>query len=240
MKTNCNKFLAVVLLSLCAMVVCRAQSSAPQTYKLKFRLISWDSEISDLQMLNGDGNLTPVRILPNGRSPFYVYEGPGPVAFGRQKTGPDGKPLFEEAVTVPVKEFSERTLLMFSPSPDARGRFLATGFDDTDAALPAGSYRFANLSPKQLAIKCGDASGTVDPREFKTMQARTTDNPEIMPVEIWAKSDGGFQRVYSNRWPYGLTTRTLVFVYFVPGKKSFELKRIQEDAAALPTPTPKP
>jgi hypothetical protein len=240
MKTNCNKYLAVVLLSLCAMAICRAQTSGTQTCKLKFRLISWDSEISDLQMQNGDGKVAPVRILPNGRSPFYTYEGPGPVAFGRQKSGPDGKPVFEEAVTVPIKEFSERTLLMLAPNPDARGRYFATGFDDTDAALPPGTYRFVNLSPKQLAIKCGDGSGAVAPKEALTLKARTTDNPEIMPVEIWAKSDAGYQRVYSNRWPYGPATRTLVFVYFVPGKKSFELKRIQEDAAALPTPTPKP
>ena len=231
---------AILVLALWAVGTCLAQSPGQQTYKLKFRLISWDSVISDLQFLSGSGKPTAVRILQNGRSSFYEYEGPGPVSFGRMKTGPDGKPVFEVVVTVPIEEFGERTLLMFFDKAGSPGSYNVTGFDDSDSALPAGSYRFCNLTPNMLAVKCGDAKGTVAPKESLLLRAKTTDNPEIMSLEIWSKTGARFQRAYSNRWPYGGTTRTLVFVYFVPETKSLELKRIHEDAAAIPTPTPKP
>ena len=235
------KFKTALLLSLlCAAWVCRAQSPVQQNYKIRFRVISWDKVIDSLQFASGKDQFKPVLILPNGRSSFYEYEGPGPVVFGRQKTAPDGKPLFEEAATVPIKEFGERTLLMFTDKPGSPGRYNVVGLDDSDASLPAGAYRFCNLTPRSLSVKCGDTNGTVIPKGFLTVRAKTTDSAEIMPVEIWAKNDAGFQRVYSNRWPYGATTRTLVFVYLAPGTNSFELKRIHEDAAVLTVPTPRP
>ncbi|MFZ4778388.1 MAG: hypothetical protein ACOYM3_23710 [Terrimicrobiaceae bacterium] len=229
---------AILALAFLAAGACFAQSPGQQTYKFKFRLISWDSVISDLEFLSGSGKPTPVRILPNGRSSFYEYEGPGPVSFGRMKTGPDGKPVFEEAATVPIKEFGERTLLMFTDKTGSPGSYNVVGLDDSDASLPPGAYRFCNLTSLSLALICGDTTGTVTPRGFLTVRAKTTDSGEVMPLEIRAKTKAGFQRVYSNRWPYGATTRTLVFVYLAPETNLFELKRIHEDAAAIPTPKP--
>jgi len=238
MKFEFYRILAAVLLLSAGGAF--AQAGNQQTYKFKFRLISWDSVISDLGFLSGGEKPTAVNILPNSRSSFYEYEGPGPVVFGRTVTGPDGKPVFEVAATVPVKEFGERTLLMFFNKPGAPGQYNVTGFDDSDSAIPAGGYRFLNFTPNTLAVKCGDASGTMPPRGSLLLRSKTTDSPEIMPVEVVAKTDGGYQRAFASRWPYGATTRTLVFVYFVPETKSFALKKILEDVAAIPKPTPPP
>jgi hypothetical protein len=238
MKFRTIPFIACALV--CSILACSAQPSGEPVIKVKFRIISWDRVIDDLFFLSGKGEVKPVLALPNARSPFYEYEGTGPVVFGRQKTGPDGKPVFEAAASVPIREFGERTLLLFSDKAGDPGRFQVAGFDDSDSALPAGSYRFCNFTPNLLAVKCGDASGTVPPRESLLLRAKTIDSAEIMPVEIYAKTEKGSQRAYANRWPYGATTRTLVFISYLPETKNFEIKKLHEDASSIPTPTPKP
>ena len=59
-------------------------------------------------------------------------------------------------------------------------------------------------------------------------------------MQIDAVTTTGIKHVYSNVLPYAKTTRSVVFVSQDPTTKAFEVKRLQEDVASLPKPSPTP
>ena len=216
-----------------------AQDTPDAVVKVRFRLMSWDTVISDLNYAQ-DKKLIPVSMLPNGRSPFFEYQGAGPIQFFREVPGPDGKPMAEVAATVPLSDFKERSLLLFFRSPASPKQYRVQVIDDSDAAIPPGSYHFINLTKVPLKVACGGGEGEVQPEQEQTVLGNPADGGQTTPMKVDAVTATGVRHVYSNQLPFGKTTRTLVFVSQSPQTGSIELKRLQEDVAALPKPTPKP
>jgi hypothetical protein len=226
--------LMAVLVSFLAGPVARAGDA--QVHHL--RLISWSEPIDDLKFLNGDGTVVPVEIPLNRFSPVYQYKGPGPVIMGT--AGPGGKAGFKQMAMVPLAETaSDGVLWVLFTGTDAVGQYVTSGIEEKESDFPPGGYRFLNFSEYPLHIKCGDWEMIAPPWKSASFHPNTTDSAQIMPVEIRAERDGEMKRVYSNRWPYGKATRTLVLAYFDAGTQAYELKRITAEtdpAAANPEP----
>ena len=134
----------------------------PSTIKVRFRLMSWDAPISDLNYAQGK-KAVPVSMLPNGRSTFYDYQGSEPLTFFREITGPDGKPATKVVATVPLSNFKERSLLLFFKSSTPPDEYRVQVIDDSDQTLPPGGFHFLNLSRFPLKVKCGDNGADVAP-----------------------------------------------------------------------------
>lgn len=248
-KTLC----AAAFAAFVALTATATLSASQETKPLKFRLISWSSVIEGLHFRQGDGTLVAVPlILPNGRSPYYTYQGAGPVVFGRVSNGPDGKPLLDEAgnpifhpaAHLEAAKFSEKTLLMFHEQAGASDRYQIMPLDDSEAALPPGSYRFFNFTPYSLAVQCGDAQGTVASRDSVLLRGKPTDSPVMIRVVMAAEVGNQLRRAFADRWPYIKTHRTSVFVYYLPNEQMFEVKQIAEDEKSFrrgdPPPAPPP
>ena len=226
--------LAALFLSL------QAQAAAPPEplHKATFRGLAWNAPIFDLNIYHG-AKIVPLNLLPNGRSGFYDYLGPDPVLFFREITGSDGKTLPQVSGSIPLSEFKQRTLLIFFSKPEAPNQYQVTAIDDSDAALPPGSYCFMNLTKVPLKVKCGPSQGKVDPGQSVTLSGNSADEAGTIGMSVDAVSPkGATNHIYSNMLPFGKTNRTLVFISQPPGSDQFEVKRITEDAAMLPKPSP--
>ncbi len=200
--------------------------------------MSWDSVITDLNIANG-ASLVHMTLLPNGISGFYQYQGTDPLLFFREITGTDGKPAAQIAGSIPLSEFKPRTLLIFFNKPSVPGQYNVAAVDDSDAAIPPGSYYFMNFSKLPLQVKCGASQGNVPANGSLTLHGNPADGGGLTGMEVDAvKPDGGIQPAYSNTLPFNKTTRTLVFVYQSPETGQFAVKRIAEDATMIPRPTP--
>ncbi len=227
--------LAALLLSL------QAPATPPPEplHKATFRGLSWDSVITDLNIYHG-AKVIPIALYPNGRSGFYDYLGPDPMLFFREVTGTDGKTVPQLSGSVPLSDFKERTLLIFFSKPGDPKQYLVTSVDDSDAAIPPGGYCFINLSKANLQVKCGASQGKVAAGQSNTLRGNPADNGGITALQVDAETpDGKINHVYSNMLPFGKTNRTLVFVSQPPNTNTFEIKRITEDAAMLPKPSPR-
>ena len=212
-----------------------ADPNAPKA-SFSFRVMSWDAVIEDLKFAVDDKKSTAMTILPNGRSPFYNYQGPAsqPLVFFRESKNDKGETVRTPAATVPLNALYEHSLLMFSSLPNRPGQYAVLAMDDSPKALGSGGYCFMNFSKVPLAIKCGAASGIVTGGKSLVLVGKPAEEAEITSVEIYAQEAGSEpKRIYANRWPYDDKTRTTVFVFQVPGEASIELKRIQENAIII-------
>jgi hypothetical protein len=238
MKAIYKKLLLLAAVMACYHPVCAQTTPSPRS-KVRFRLMSWDSVITDLNYAQGR-KVVPVSMLPNGRSVFYEYEGPDPLVFFREVAGPDGKLQAEVAGSISPGDFKDRTLLIFFKSPSDPKQYLIKAFDDSDAAIPPGCYRFINISNVPLRVKCGGDTGELPAGNALTLHGNPTSGGEITGIQVDAVTGSGVKHAYSNRLPFGKTTRTLIFVFQIPATGSFELKRLPEDIAALPKPSATP
>jgi hypothetical protein len=206
-----------------------AQSAAAPKYK--FRLISWDEVIGDLGFVNGGAKFIPVNVLPNTRSVMYQYSGTDALRFVREMRDAEGKIAYQQAASIPLGQLSDRSLILFFRKPDQPGAYDLVAIDDSDGALPPGGYRFMNFSASPLAVVCGTDYGALPPKGSLTLRGRPKDSNEIIGVQIAHGPQNARKLAYSNRWAYGNSVRTLVFVYMPPKSDMFELKRIHEDAS---------
>jgi len=215
-----------------------SQATPGAVYSATFRGLAWDSGITDLNIANGS-KVVPMILLPNGRSPFYQYQGTDPMLFFREVTGSDGKMTAEVAGSISLSEFKPRTLLIFFSKPGVPGQYNVKAVDDSDAAIPPGSYCFMNLSRVPLQVRCGASQGNVAAGETLTLRGNPADGGAITGVQVDAVTPGGgINHAYSIVLPFGKTNRSLVFVYQMPETGQFVVKRIAEDAAMIPRPTP--
>ena len=248
MKPTFSQLLiAAIVIAFCGPI--SAQDTPNPVVKVRFRLMSWDIVISDLNYAQ-DKKIIPVSMLPNGRSAFFEYQGTGPILFFREVPGPDGKPTAEVAATVPLSDFKERSLLLFFRSPTSPKEYRVQVIDDSDAAIPAGGYHFINMTKLPLKVTCASGEGDVPPGQETTVLGNPADGGQTTSMKVDAVTPTGVIHVYSNQLPFGKTTRTVVFVSQSPDTGSMELKRLQvkrlqvkrlqEDVAALPKPSPSP
>ena len=242
MKATCKIFVVLLAVTLVSAWPASAQD-APDTpggvVKVSFRLLAWDSVITDLNYAQGK-KIIPVSLLPNARSSFYDYQGAAtdPLLFFREVPGPDGKPQAEVAASIPLSEFKARTLLLFFKTPAKPKEYRVQAIDDTDAAIPPGSYHFTNLTQVPLRVTCGSAAADIPAGVEQTLSGNPADGAAIIGMRIDAATASGLKHAYSNRLPFGKSTRTLVFVWQMPETGAFEVKRVAEDVAALPKPSP--
>jgi hypothetical protein len=215
-----------------------AQQANPTVYKARFRGLSWESVITDLNIADG-AKVVPMTLLPNGRSGFYEYQGTDPMLFFREITGTDGKMVAEVAGSISLSQFKQRTLLIFFNKPGDPKQYSVAAVDDSDAAIPPGCYCFMNLSKLPLQVKCGASQGNVAANGSLTLRGNPADGSGMTLMQVNAvNSDGTINHAYSNMLPFGNTNRTLVFVYQMPETDAFIVKRIAEDAMMIPRPTP--
>jgi hypothetical protein len=205
-------------------------------YQATFRGLAWDSMITDLNIADGT-KVVPMTLFPNGRSQFYTYQGTDPMLFFREVTGTDGKLVAEVSGSIPLGEFKQRTLLIFFKKP--ANQYMVRAVDDSDAAIPPGSYCFLNLSNFPLQVKCGPGQGTVPANGTASLRGEPGGGASSILMQIDAVTpDGRIVPAYSNLLPFGKMDRTLVFVYQEPQSGAFVIKRVAEDATMIPRPTP--
>lgn len=228
-------FLLAAFLTLCE----AAAGQSGQQYKVRFRAMSWDATVSDLNYANG-GKAIPISLLPNVRSQFYDYEGVDPLVFFREITGTDGKPVAQVAASIALNKFHPRTLLMFFSIADSSPKqYQVASVDDSDTAIPPGNFCFLNLSQVPLGIVCGASKGSVPGGQTLTLPAAPADGGGITFMQVDADyPDGHVSHAYSNRLPFSKTARILIFVSQNPTSGQFELKKIGEDIAAIPKESP--
>jgi hypothetical protein len=159
--------------------------------------------------------------------------------FFREVSDSDGKMVPEVSGSIPLSEFKQRTLLLFIGKPENSKQYRVLAVDDSDAAFPAGSYCFMNLTKDPLNLKCGANQGTAAAGQSVTLQADPGNGNGIVPMQVDAvKPDGGIEPAYSNMLPFGKTNRTLVFVYQAPDTGAFVVRRVTEDVSMLPKTKP--
>lgn len=236
------KIFKIVALAACFASSTFAQPASEGFKPIKFRLLSWDSTIEDLHLRQGDGTLVEVPIiLPHARSPYYTYQGPGPVVFGRIASGPDGRPLLDDAgkpifrpvAQIEASKFGERTLLMFNREEGAEERFQIMPLDDSESALPTGGYRFFNFTPYPLAIQCGEARGVVSSRDSLLLRGTPPADSTIIRVAMTARIGDQVRQAFADRWAYTKSHRTSVFVNYLAEDQMFDVKQIAEDEVSF-------
>jgi len=235
-----KKIISILIFSVSIPCLLKAQGTPPPSYHVQFRVIGWDAPIMDVMYAATTNNLQSMMITPFSKTGFYDYIGPDPIIFGYAKQGPDGKPLLEKRAAVSLKEFKDRTLLIFKNDQKDPKNLSVSVIDDSDSSVPPGGYKFINLSPKPVNIVCGNSKGMVLPGGGVTLNAQMSPEAQLIPVELFVATPTGSKPVYSNRWPYSKNSRTIVFISYETNTSAYLVKRMQEDVAAIPTPTPAP
>ncbi len=206
-------------------------TGSPQEAGHKFRVLSWDTVITDLLYMKNEGSPVELKILPNGRSGFFTHTGDKPLVFAREARNAENKPIYLPAATIPVNQLYSKTLLLLFPSSETPGNYKIVAMNDDNENIPPGGYCFYNFSTAKLQVDCGGEKALVPSKKSATVKGRPETGGEVQRIEIFSHTESGLVRVFANRWPYGSTTRTLVMMYRSEETGGFELKRLHEDAS---------
>lgn len=158
---------ATLLLALTLGDPIQAQPEDPALLNAGISGLALEDEIRDLKLLSAEGPQT-IHLYANARSRTIQYSGPDTLVFFREKEAPAGE---EGPLRIPVGRVTldgqhARYLLFFTKKTSSEESYSIFAIPDTTDGFKAGTYRFLNLAPYDVAVKIGESRHVLKERNI--------------------------------------------------------------------------
>lgn len=237
-----NKHL-ISLLSLTLLLSCIAklQAQGPNPEELRvnvdFSIVSWDKPIFNLYY-QSRGQVELIKFVPNiGRSEVFNYQGaPFLTFYVEDGVNEDGSIRYKQIAELNVSPAAKNLLLLFIPKGDDTYKVIS--YADSMEDFPVGSFKFVNLTERQLAVNVGNNKLVIPPRGVEALSPKQLEDENNVDIKL-AKPDeeGSWDMAHSSRWGYSANNRAICFVYEDPQTKRIIIRRINHK---IPPPPPPP
>jgi len=214
-----------LLLPLLLLAPANLSAQEEETVSIQFAAVAWEETIRGLFYFDA-GEPKPIIVLNGSPGERFPYEGPPNLTFFRKTTNPEGEAIYTPVASVPVPP-EERDLLLLFIGRNNPGELKIVAMPDSRDNFGAGGFYFQNLTSRRVALRVGDATMTLAPRELEIVQT-SPDRTQNVDVRI-ASSDAenNWSLVYESRWGPPRNRRIWVFLHGgVDGRP--EIKRYYE------------
>ncbi|WP_309386290.1 hypothetical protein [Cerasicoccus frondis] len=198
----------LTFLGLAMFVVAEGRAQDAELLNTEFRCISWQRPIQEELYVKSGGEYIPLKIHNMKRSGEVDYVGANPVVFYRKAKGQDGETIYMPAAQVGVSPGVEQPLFFFIQNG---ANYRIACIEDSFSKYPVGSYRFYNLTSKNLKARMGDIVLTLNSQQTSVLPQPFTDNVEY-PVAFVINSPEGVEPLYTNKWQHSEHHRYLIMV----------------------------
>lgn len=132
-----------------------------QAFKAKLTGVAIGGKVSDLYILSG-GDYEEVDFYVGVRSKSIRYAGPRSLNLYTQETGEDGETLYRSVAATELRGNASDYLLFVSKDSEKIRIF---SLPEDLSSFPYGSFRFVNLTKKNIAMKLGDSKTLIKPND---------------------------------------------------------------------------
>ncbi|WP_309383751.1 hypothetical protein [Cerasicoccus frondis] len=201
-----NAFFLVLLQAAFASMLLAEDSS--ESIRVKFTSISWDKPIQEELFVLSGGEMMPLQIHTMQRSKLVDYRGNNPIIFYRKSSNPSADIQFVPVAQVRVNSSLVEPLFIFFKQADDYRIFVV---EDSFEAFPVGSYRFLNLTDKDMIAQLGSNKIALNPRTLDALKGPFERTLEYQ-VAFVVREEDGLAPIYYNRWMHVENYRYLILI----------------------------
>ncbi len=241
MRVVSHMFLLTLGLS-CLLVSARGADPTEPVRRIRFRLLSWQREVTGLHAQLGGGREQELIIPAYGPSDPYRFQGAGPLVLYTLGEDAEGNPVREPRATVPLDRIPDEALVVVFEAKN--GKYECVAIRDDFKSFPAGHYQIINFSRQEVGVRCGTETARIPSLGSRVMKA-TPSQGSATGLLVFREVDNHAKILFSNAYPFYEEMRVLVFLYQPPDQPDggYVIKRIAESDAlkatlAVPTPMP--
>ncbi|WP_309386234.1 hypothetical protein [Cerasicoccus frondis] len=212
-----------LFLLIAVLVMIGAQLSADtdeNEISIRFSTLAWDTiKANGIQYLNGE-HVETVRVGQSHMNGPYLYTGPNPIVFFREKPGLEpGTVIRERVAQAYLDPQLKEVLFLFTEMPSSSGDLnspnsmqLNTLVMNHDLGVfPLGSFRIINLSQHEVGCILGDEKLVIPGKQTKLIRSPSNDQAD-MRVHFSMKIDDQWEPKINTAWMYHSNKRSLVFL----------------------------
>ncbi|MDQ8196102.1 hypothetical protein QEH59_16830 [Coraliomargarita sp. SDUM461004] len=189
--------------------------------------IALERRVSDLYLRNGK-EYQQINFYPGVRSASVAYEGPREISLFTKGKNVEGETTWVPVASTLLQGFASDYLLFVSRnSTSSPVKMLALPEDLAD--FKTGSYRFVNLTEKNIALKLGEERASIRPLNFADVSSsfKHGTSYESLLVEL-PEGDASPQLIYSTSLYYNERVRMLYLISPVEGTSKVKLTGIPQ------------
>ncbi len=234
-----------------SLVTAQAEQEPVKEPYLQFTCMLWEGPLES-QLFYRDGErYIPVTPFTESRSKAHFLK------FSREfslhvkhQVEEQEEAIYRLVGTSPLLTGTRRILfLLFKQEPEDGIEFRILPFDDSLAGFPAGTFRFMNMSAKELRVKFADETRKIPASKMTLMNSDVSSDGGLIPFLI---GDARGRKIFETRLFAQPTGREIVFIG--PPKEGEELPSVRflsqllprqlptlpQDLASEPEPEPEP
>ena len=205
-------------LFLCTLGVTVAQTPPKAQPLLRFRAVSClGANPTELYYKSKDNNYALITAFPDRRSLFCdLYYPTEEIVFYKKSTDPVTKKDAYTAVgSVNISGKGHIPLLLFLPDTTTPLGLRVLALNDDAESVPAGTFRFLNLTTQPLIVSVNKSPYTIAPAADILLPALAENGDAT--VAIGVNYQGKTRLLFTDIWGTSTRTRTLVLLYISPG-----------------------
>lgn len=196
------------ILSLLPVLASGQSLNDEERINVTFSALSWEKPLGEtLYVRPANGDPIPLTTHHVKRSESIDYFGPNPIVFYRKLNG-NPEPRYQPVASIEIDPNLIRPLLLFTETPN---ELRVISMEDSFESFPTGSYRFFNLTDKDLVAKFGEEVMQLKPRKTAILNQPFDDTTDYHVLFVVRDSDG-VKPLYSNRWRHNENFRYVVIV----------------------------
>lgn len=179
---------------------------------LEFFTLAWSGQVEGLKYQpTPNENVSDIRVNSRYLNGPYNYYGPSRLVFFEETTSPDGSMVRQPKAYFDTASDTGKVILLFTPNQAGSYRVFAININPQNFA--AGSYRFINLSPREVAIKLGDDRHVIKSASQEVVLPGFGDRQRFSAQMAAPSHESGWELIFSTDWTHQKRKRVLVFFY---------------------------
>ncbi|MCC5843443.1 MAG: hypothetical protein JJU05_04250 [Verrucomicrobia bacterium] len=175
--------------------------------------------------IDQEGAFHRIPVQNIARSPLYRYKGEQPLELFTPGEVIEGEQTYRPIWQYPVQGKSTRILLLVSDGDDVPSFFV---MDDSLETFDFGTYKYFNLTERQLVVLHDTEKFSLNPQEIKAIEPDTADRAKCA-IQIVARHNEELILAFTTSNRHYEQARYLCFVTeYTPKKRAVRLRVITE------------
>lgn len=178
-----------------------------------FFTLTWSEQLEEGIFFQPSANAAPEAV--EGVSRYikgpYKYFGPPRLTFFKESVNKEGVPVRTPVAFTDLNRTYGRGILVFTSPQNGRYRIFPVFIDTNNFA--AGSYRFFNLTDRNVFVRLGDERASIRPRGETVIQPRVENRQSFSAQMASPDKNGELELIFSTEWTHQSNKRVMVFFY---------------------------
>lgn len=202
------------LVAICGSISCVDLQAADEdvSHSLEFYTLAWTGSIDGLKyQASSTGEVYTIQANTRYLNGPYRYMGTPRLTFFTEQNQPDGSTMRVPEAYVDIPQTVDKAILLIYPDERTRYRIIAISINGKNFA--AGSYRFINLTQRDVAIKLGDVREVVKAGSHEVVLPAFGDRQRFSTQIAAPSKASGWELIFSAEWTHDRRKRVLVIFY---------------------------